>query len=155
MIALAFNTAQAQYTASAEIPSANKGWAANSMTMKYYTAGDDTASGADVIRMGAILNMNYDVVIKVVMTRVSGTIGAGSVLYARGSADGVNWVTLSEGETKAYRDTNTVANAASGTYVFQFDAVGFKYVEVYYDQSTGTSPIVAPVATIYYRRHNE
>lgn len=159
LIALVFGvtTAKAQYT-SAVAPLSGSEWSPSTgWTMKYYTAGDDTASGADVIRMGAVMNGKYDVVISLTATRVSGTIGAGSIAYIRTSADGVNWRTICEAAAVSYKDTQTVANAASGTYTWQFTAneVGSKYIEVYYDQSTGTSPVVAPVAKIYYRKSED
>jgi len=151
MTALAFN-ATAQYTSSAEVPYPNKGWAQNSFTMKYYTSGDDTATNTDTIRMGAIMNGKYDVNIKLTYTKVSDTVDG--VAYVRSSPDGTNWFTVSEGQTKSYKDTADLADATT-TIILSYtaDEINGKYVEVYYVQnSTGVS---APVATIYYRKSEE
>lgn len=141
--------AKAQYTASVPTLSGVK-W--GSTTMDYYTSGDDTATNTDVIRMGKIMNGKYDVQIKLVYTKVSGTVGGSA--YVRVSPDGTNWVTICEGETKSYKDSVTIADATT-TVVWSFNAdeVNAKYIEVYYSQS-GTA-VSAPVSTLYYRKSEE
>lgn len=154
LFAIGFSmTASAQYTASVPIASGPE-W--QTYALPYYTAGDDTASGADVIRMGTIMNDKYDVNIKVVVTKISGTIATTSSIQVRASPDGVNWYNLGEAGTKSYKDTVFMANATT-TAVFSFtgDEINAKYIEVYYDQTTGTSPLTAPVATLYFRKSRQ
>lgn len=154
LIALVFGvtTTKAQYTKAVAAISGG-GWNhVNGWTMPFYTSGDDTATNTDVLRMGAIMNGKYDVVIKLVSTKVSGTVGGSA--YIRTSPDGTNWNTICQGETKTYKDSVTLADATT-TYVWQFsaDEINAKYLEVYYSQS-GTC-VTAPVSTLYYRKSEE
>lgn len=143
-------SAQAQYTR-AVTGTTDKAW--RSTTLQYYTSGDDTATNTDEIRMGIQLPLKYACGINLVITRVSGTIGT-SVAYVRASNDGTTWWTLSQGETKAYKDTVSVTNTASATYSFSFsaDEINAKFIEVVFSQ-TGTC-VTAPVATLYYRKED-
>lgn len=142
-------TSNAQYTSA--VPGVtDNAW--HSVTLPFYTAGDDTATNTDVIRMGIIMNNKYDVELKVVDTKVSGTVAG--TLWVRSSPDGVNWKTLCEGQTLSYKDSITKSNATT-TYLFSFtaDEVNGKYIEVY-DNATGTS-VSAPVTTLYYRKSEQ
>lgn len=147
-LVLSVNT-YAQYTAA--IPAvSDKAW--HSYTLPYYTAGDDTATNADVIRMGAIMNGRYDVYLKLVYTKVSGTIGSGHVI-PRVSPDGTNWEVVSEQASTGYRDSVVTADATT-TVIWRFTAEELcgKYLEVYHNQ-VGTC-VTAPVATLYYRKRD-
>lgn len=136
----------AQYTKSVGVLTGSK-WGSTSMA--YYTSGDDTATNTDIIRMGVIMNDRYDVVLKCTYTKVSGTVDG--FIYVRASADGSNWQTISEGETKTYKDSADIADATTTvTFSYNADEVNGKYIEVVYSQA-GTA-VAAPVSTIYYRK---
>jgi hypothetical protein len=149
LVALFGVTAKAQYTSAVGVLSGTK-WGPK--TMQYYTSGDDTATNTDIIRMGAIMNDKYDVNIKLTYTKVSGTVDGW--IYVRSSPDGTNWVTISEGETKSYKDSVDIADATT-TIVLSYtaDEINGKYIEVVYSQS-GTA-VSAPVATLYYRKSED
>lgn len=149
LVALFGVTAKAQYTAA--VPTLS-GVLWGSTTMNYYTSGDDTATNTDIIRMGKIMNGKYDVQIKLTYTKVSGTVDGW--IYVRTSPDGSNWITISEGETKTYKDSVDIADATT-TVVLSYtaDEVNAKYIEIVYSQS-GTA-VAAPVATLYYRKSED
>lgn len=145
ILCFAVTASRAQYTRA--VPVAGSEW--KSFTLPYYTPGDDTATNADVIRMGAIMNAKYDVQLKLTYTKVSGTVAGNT--YVRVSPNGTNWINLAEGQSISYKDSTALANATTSV-VWSFNAgeVNAKYIEVYYDQSgTGVS---APVTTLYYRK---
>lgn len=137
--------ANAQYTTGLAAPSTGF-W--TSKVLPYYTSGDDTATNTDVIRMGTYVNGKVDMQIKLVATKVSGTLSG--TAYVRVSPDGTNWYSLAQG-TQTYNDTLTVGDATT-THIWSFtgEEINAKYIEVYYSTS-GTS-VSAPVATVYYRK---
>ncbi len=145
--------AKAQYTTSVPAVTDNA-W--HSITLPYYTAGDDTASGADVIRMGIIMNNAYDINIVTTVTKASGTIDVASALYVRSSPNGTNWNDICQAATVPYKDTFFMANATTtASWSYNANEVNGKYVEVYYNQATGTNPVTAPVTTLYYRKRKD
>lgn len=142
--------ANAQYTSSVPAIS-NGGW--GTVTLPYYTAGDDTATtGGDVIRMGIIMNGKYDVSLKLVATKVSGTLAGTAII--RVSNDGTNWRTINEAAAVTYKDTVTVGDeTTTATWSFTAAEVNAKYIEVNYT-TTGTN-VSAPVSTLYYRKSED
>lgn len=146
LVVFGVTNANAQYTA-AVAPLTGSKW--GTKVLPYYTAGDDTATNTDIIRMGVIMNDKYDVVLKCTYTKVSGTVDG--FIYVRASADGSNWQTISEGQTKTYKDSADIADATTTvTFSYNADEVNGKYLELVYSQA-GTA-VAAPITTLYYRK---